>query len=98
MQIKTIEQNLHKQANNFKAEYNIPFCRLLRALEIVSGLVGRLYSMFGSGDPGEQGEQGSLCRRLPDKLSILKEIVQRSISAKLSMIICRLTQHADGWQ
>lgn len=44
--------------------------RLLIARDIVLGLVGRR-SIAGSGDPGEFGEHGSLCLKLPDKLSML---------------------------
>lgn len=40
------------------------------ALDMVFGLVGR-QSMVGSGDPGEFGEHGSLCFKLPEILSIL---------------------------
>lgn len=40
------------------------------ALDIVFGLVGR-QSMVGSGEPGEFGEHGSLCFKLPEILSIL---------------------------
>lgn len=40
------------------------------ALDMVFGLVGR-QSMVGSGDPGEFGEHGSLCLKLPEILSIL---------------------------
>lgn len=41
----------------------------------VSGLVGRR-SYIGSGEPGEFGEHGSLCFRLPDTLSILWNATQ----------------------
>lgn len=48
----------------------ILLCNLSNALVIAFGLVGRC---IGSGDPdGEFGEQGSLCLKLPDMLSILK--------------------------
>lgn len=43
------------------------------ALEIEFGLVGRR-SSAGSGDPGEIGEHGSLCFKLPEILSILKDL------------------------
>lgn len=48
-------------------------CKLVIALEIEFGLVGRR-SSAGSGDPGEIGEHGSLCFKLPDILSILKKL------------------------
>lgn len=45
-------------------------CKFVIALDMVFGLVGRK-SMVGSGDPGEFGEHGSLCFKLPEILSIL---------------------------
>lgn len=48
-------------------------CKLVIALEIAFGLCGR-GSIVGSGDPGEIGEHGSLCFKLPEMLSILKII------------------------
>lgn len=44
---------------------------------MVFGLVGRR-SNIGSGEPGEFGEHGSLCFKLPEMLSILRtnKIVQ----------------------
>lgn len=39
---------------------------------MVCGLVGRR-SYIGSGDAGEFGEQGSLCFKLPETLSILQK-------------------------
>lgn len=45
-------------------------CSLSSAREIELGLVGRC---MGSGEPdGELGEQGSLCFKLPEMLSILQ--------------------------
>lgn len=49
--------------------------RLLIAFDSVSGLVGRL-SYIGSGEPGEFGEHGSLCFRLPETLSMLHSKTQ----------------------
>lgn len=47
-------------------------CKLLNAFDIVCGLVGLLSQCnVGSGDPGDCGEQGSLCFKLPETLSIL---------------------------
>ena len=48
----------------------LPFCKELMALEIDNGLIGLIILLLGSGDPGEHGEHGSLCLKLPDKLSI----------------------------
>lgn len=45
-------------------------CKFVMALDMVFGLVGR-QSMVGSGEPGEFGEHGSLCLKLPEILSIL---------------------------
>lgn len=51
-------------------KYFLLRCKFVIALVMVFGLVGR-QSMVGSGDPGEFGEHGSLCFKLPEILSIL---------------------------
>lgn len=57
-------------------ELNVSHLKIVRDLVAVDeddlhgGLIGRWYSIFVSGEPGEHGEQGSFWRRLPDRLSM----------------------------
>lgn len=67
---KTIVNTLRNYEFCIPIKYNSLRCKLVMALDIAFGLVGR-QSSVGSGEPGELGEQGSLCFKLPEILSIL---------------------------
>lgn len=58
------------------------------AVDIAFGLFGRR-SIIGSGDPGEFGEHGSLCFKLPDMLSILSRRKDPFFQFKLSIFVIK---------